>query len=143
MKARRKPNAKRKMTAKQRHRLGLRLYKEGRMEEALEQIRAALKETETGELWNDWGAVQHALGAVDQAEGGFRRAFELQSDYLLAAANLGGLLVAEGRAIEAAPFLLAALNTTDEELRAGVESVIAQLSYASGTLSSGAEAAAG
>jgi Flp pilus assembly protein TadD len=118
----------RKMTPKQMHEQGLRLYGEGRMEEALVQFWASLKAKETSERWNDWAAAQHALGFTLQAETGFRKAFELDKSNLLAAANLGSLLVAHGRPIEAAPFLLAALRTTDDVLRSGVKDVISRIS---------------
>ena len=127
-----KPGIVRRMTPKGMHELGLRLYSEGRMEEALAQFWAALKAKETSERWNDWAAAQHALGFILQAESGFRKAFEMDKSNLQAAANLGSLLVAHGRPIEAAPFLLAALKTPDEELRTGVKYVISQISKLNG-----------
>ncbi len=120
--------AARKMTPKKIHQEGLRLYGQGRMKEALEHFQSALRSKETGEFWNDWAAVQHALGASEQAETGFRKAFELDRSFLQAAANLGVLLVEQNRPVEAAPFLLAALNTADESLREAVERVISNLS---------------
>jgi len=114
------------------HREALRLYSEGHMEEALMQMRATLKEEENSERWNDWAAVQHALGFAEQAEIGFRKALELDSSNLEAAANLGSMLVARGRPIEAAPFLLTALNTTDASQRAAVQHVISQIAKLSG-----------
>jgi Flp pilus assembly protein TadD len=122
-----------RMQAKDLHHQALRLYSEGRMEEALTQMGAALKQEENSERWNDWAAVQHALGFAEQAEIGFRKAFELDSRNLQAAANLGSMLVTRGRPVEAAPFLLAALNTTDASQRAAVQNVISQISKLSGT----------
>ena len=94
---------------------------------------AILKEEENSERWNDWAAMQHALGFAEQAEIGFRKAFELDSSNLQAAANLGGMLVTRGRPLEATPFLLAALNTTDAPQRAAVQSVISQISKLNGS----------
>jgi Flp pilus assembly protein TadD len=101
------------------------------MEEALIQMSAILKE-ENSERWNDWAAMQHALGFAEQAEIGFRKAFELDSSNLQAAANLGGMLVTRGRPVEATPFLLAALNTIDAPQRAAVQNVISQISKSNG-----------
>jgi Flp pilus assembly protein TadD len=103
------------------------------MEVALMQMSAILKEGENSERWNDWAAMQHALGFAEQAEIGFRKAFELDNGNLQAAANLGGILVTRGRPVEATPFLLAALNTSDASHRAAVQNVISQISKWSGT----------
>jgi Flp pilus assembly protein TadD len=116
-----------KVTPNELHRQGLRLYGEGRMEEAQALLQAVLNVEENSERWNDWGAVQHALGFSKEAEAGLRKALELDQKNLQAAANLGSLLVGQGRPVEAAPLLLAALNTTDEPLRAAVEGVISQI----------------
>jgi len=115
------------------HHEALRLYTEGRMEEALMQMHAALKQEENSERWNDWAAVQHVLGFAEQAEIGFRKALELDSTNLEAAANLGSILVARGRPIEAAPFLVTALNTTNASQRAAIQGLIAQISKLSGS----------
>ena len=96
------------------------------MREALQQFKAALLLGETSDYWNDWGATQFALGAEDQAELGFRKALALDENNLPVAANLGALLVAQQRFIEAAPFLMAALSTPDPSLRAAVEAIIAK-----------------
>ena len=122
------------MRAKEMHQEALRFYVEGRLEEALMQMSVVLKEEENSERWNDWAAVQHALGFAEQAEIGFRKAFELDSSNLQAAANLGGMLVTRGRPVEAAPFLLAALNTPDASHRAAVQNVISQIAKLNGTL---------
>jgi Flp pilus assembly protein TadD len=122
----------RRMKAKEMHQEALRLYTEGRTEEALMQMGAVLKEEANSERWNDWAAVQHALGFAEQAEIGFRKALELDRSNLEAAANLGSILVARGRPTEAAPFLLAALNTADASQRVAIQGLIAQISKLSG-----------
>jgi Flp pilus assembly protein TadD len=114
--------------SKELHKQALGLYKRGHLAEALAQLGAALREEENSERWNDWAAVQHALGATDYAETGFRRALELDRNNQEAATNLGGLLVARGRFIEAAPFLLIALNTTDVAQRKAIQDLIARIS---------------
>lgn len=91
-------------------------------------MRTALKQEENSERWNDWAAVQHVLGFAEQAEIGFRKALELDSNNLEAAANLGSILVTRGRLIEAAPFLLTALNTTNASQRAAIQGLISQIS---------------
>lgn len=123
------------------HQQALRLYTEGRMQEALMQLRAALKEEENSERWNDWAAVQHALGFAEQAEMGFRKALELDRNNLEAAANLGGILVARGRPAEAAPFLLTALKTSDASQRAAIQHVISRISTLSGAAATATAAA--
>jgi Flp pilus assembly protein TadD len=115
---------------KQLHEQGVALYREGRMQEALKTLHAALRLEENSERWNDWAAVQHALGSAPDAEQGFRKALELDKNNQQAAANLGALLVELGRYVEAAPFLVVALNTTDAAHRTAVEKLIARISQA-------------
>jgi len=130
MGSRKKATKKQRISPKEMHEQALRLYREGRMEEALEKLRITLKEEENSERWNDWAAVQHALGATQNAETGFRRALELDKNNQEAAANLGCVLVGLGRYVEAGPFLMVALNTTDAAKRAAVEGLIAKISKA-------------
>jgi Tfp pilus assembly protein PilF len=120
--------AKQQLTASpvENHQQGLTFYSAGRLEEALDKFKAVLTEEETSDRWNDWAAVQFALGSQDKAESGFRKALELDKDNLQVAANLGSLLVGQHRFIEAAPYLLAALKTPDGELRSALEEVIAR-----------------
>lgn len=130
----------RQFTPGELHEQALSLYREGRMKDALEKLGAALKAEENSERWNDWGAVQHALGSARNAEAGFRKALELDKNNQEAAANLGALLVELGRYVEAAPFLVVALNTTNEAQRAAVEKLIAQISQAANAKEAAASA---
>jgi len=130
MGSRRKSTKKHGISPKEMHEQALGLYGEGRMKEALETLRMVLRKEENSERWNDWAAVQHALGSAQNAEAGFRRALELDKNNQEAAGNLGSLLVGLGRYVEAAPFLVIALNTTNEAQRAAVEKLIAQISKA-------------
>jgi Flp pilus assembly protein TadD len=123
------------------HQQGLGFYSAGRLEEALEKFKSVLEKDETSDRWNDWGAVQFALGSQDKAELGFRKALELDNANLQVAANLGSLLVGQHRFIEAAPFLLAALKTPDGELRSALEEVIAKFPKPRTTTGSPATAA--
>jgi Tfp pilus assembly protein PilF len=113
-------------TATEKHQQGLVFYSAGRLEEALDKFKTVLTEEETSDRWNDWAAVQFALGSQDKAESGFRTALELDNNNLQVAANLGSLLVGQHRFIEAAPYLLAALKTPDGGLRSALEEVIAR-----------------
>jgi len=121
-----------RMTPKELHEQALALYKEGRLAEALAQLRSALKVEESSERWNDWAAVKHALGSAEHAEAGFRRALELDKTNQEAAANLGAFLVAHGRYLEAAPFLVAALKNANEAQRAAIQELISKISASSG-----------
>jgi Tfp pilus assembly protein PilF len=127
--------AKQQLTASpvENHQQGLTFYSAGRLEDALDKFKAVLTEEETSDRWNDWAAVQFALGSQDKAESGFRKALELDKDNLQVAANLGSLLVGQHRFIEAAPYLLAALKTPDGELRSALEDVIARFPKAKTT----------
>jgi len=87
------------------HAQGLAAYQHGRFAEALELIGEAIAESETGERWNDWAVAQVAVGNLADAEKAFRRALKIEPENLHAAANLGGLLAAAGRAAEAIPLL--------------------------------------
>jgi len=78
---------------------------EGKSQEALKLLEAAIAEGETAELWNDWATVLHACGDLARAEAGYRCALKLNNLDRQAAVNLGFLLFAQGRLQEAMPFL--------------------------------------
>ena len=71
-------------------------FQEGRPAEALRLLEELLAVKETSDLWNDWAAVQLGSGNISQAESGFTRALELDSQNTDAAANLGLLLLGRG-----------------------------------------------
>jgi len=120
----------RRSTPREMHQQAIGLYREGRMKEALEKLQVVLKAEENSERWNDWAAVQHALGSAQNAEAGFRKALDLDKNNQEAAANLGCVLVGLGRHSEAAPFLHVALNTTNDAQRAAVQKLMAQSAQA-------------
>jgi 2-polyprenyl-3-methyl-5-hydroxy-6-metoxy-1,4-benzoquinol methylase len=80
------------MPATEKHRSAIKLYKEGRLEEADQLITDALQGGETGELWNDWAAIQFALGRKEEAQTGFRRAIVLDPACCEAETNLTALM---------------------------------------------------
>ncbi len=93
------------MNLRDHHQLGIELYQQGRIQEAVHLFAAALWRKESSEVWNDWATAQMACGNPEEAEAGYRRALELSSDNLEAAGNLGVLLARQGRPREAVTFL--------------------------------------
>jgi glycosyltransferase involved in cell wall biosynthesis len=85
--------------------LAFQLLQEGKPQEALELLVAALAKNETSDLWNDWATVQYVCGELAQAETGYGRALDLDCSYRQAAVNLGLLLFAQGRIQESMSFL--------------------------------------
>jgi tetratricopeptide (TPR) repeat protein len=108
------------------HAEGLRLFQSGRAPESVALFSQALKEHETSERWNDWAAALQTCGDSAQAEGGFRRALELDPWNLQAAANLGALLAQSGRPAEAISFLARSLSGIDVAERPAVEALLRQ-----------------
>jgi glycosyltransferase involved in cell wall biosynthesis/tetratricopeptide (TPR) repeat protein len=82
-----------------------RLIQEGRPQEALALLNAAIAGGETAELWNDWATVQCACGDLVQAEEGYRRALRLDPPHRQAGVNLGFLLLAQQKLEEGLSFL--------------------------------------
>jgi SAM-dependent methyltransferase len=82
------------VTAK--HRSALDLYNAGQLEDADRAIREALREEDTGEMWNDWAVIQFALGRTEEAKGGFRRAMKLDPGFGDAETNLAAVTAVAG-----------------------------------------------
>ncbi len=85
------------------HLLGLIASQQGRVEEAIARIGAAIAEDGSAALYhhnlaNVYLAQQH----VREAEASYRRALAVQPDYLMSQRQLAGLLYASGRAEESA-----------------------------------------
>lgn len=71
-----------------------------------------LLEEQTSERWNDWATARFFAGRSAEAEGGYRRALDMNPQSAQAAENLGTLLVGQGRGEEALPFLETAVSLT-------------------------------
>jgi GT2 family glycosyltransferase/2-polyprenyl-3-methyl-5-hydroxy-6-metoxy-1,4-benzoquinol methylase/glycosyltransferase involved in cell wall biosynthesis len=109
------------MNSAETHALALRLYEAGRFEEALALLRQALADGESSELWSDWATVQFRRGEAGEAVAGYRIALEMNPNETQAAANLGAILLAQGRATEALPFLERGLAVMTPEQRAAMQ----------------------
>ena len=109
------------MNSAETHALALRLYEAGRFEETLTLLRQALADAESGELWSDWATVQFRRGEAGEAEAGYRIALQMNPNETQAAANLGAMLLAQGRTPEALPFLERGLATMTAEQRTAMQ----------------------
>jgi GT2 family glycosyltransferase/SAM-dependent methyltransferase/glycosyltransferase involved in cell wall biosynthesis len=96
------------------HALAVEHASAGRLQEALASLRRALQEFESCELWNDWAAVQHALGRSNEAEAGFRLALAVEPQNAEAGANLRALLASHRFA---GHFNEAGCKSAEQELR--------------------------
>src|SRR5258708_11987828 len=110
-----------RMNSAETHALALRLYEAGRFEETLTLLRQALADAESGELWSDWATVQFRRGEAGEAEAGYRIALQMNPNETQAAANLGAMLLAQGRTPEALPFLERGLATMTAEQRTAMQ----------------------
>jgi len=101
-------------SAEAQHREGLRLFEEGRVEEAAARFREALLEAPAAELcpelWNDWASAQLACQRPELAELGYRQARCAGDPQGAATANLAALLARLDRRQEAIPLLELALR---------------------------------
>lgn len=86
------------------------LHAAGDLTGAAELLATALAESESSELWSDWGAVQASRGESGDAERAFRRALRMDAQCRPAAENLGVLLYARGQFGEAQTYLEQALT---------------------------------
>jgi len=108
-----------------RHRIAIRLFENRQFGLSGEFLGAALAdEPDSGEIWNDWATVQNACGRPRLAELGFRLAMRSDPPDRDAAANLGALLIREGRLRDALPLLEGAELEADEETRAVISQLV-------------------
>jgi Flp pilus assembly protein TadD len=85
-----------------RHNLGIALFKEGKIDDAINQYREALQlEPENSEARYNLGAALAAEGRTDDAIRNFQKAIQLNPGYAAAHANFGAALSSEGRLGEA------------------------------------------
>src|SRR5260221_9302525 len=109
------------MNAAEIHTLGLRLYEGERFDEALALLRQALGDAESSELWSDWSTVQFRRGETGEAEAGYRIALQMNPNETQAAANLGAMLMAQGRSVEGLALLERGLGAMTPEQRAATQ----------------------
>ena len=101
-------------------------FHQGRSSDALRLLQQLLEAGETSELWNDWAAVQLALGDTERAEAGFSRALELDPDNTDATINLGVLLLSRGDSTRALPLLTSVLPLLPAAHRQTVNALLAR-----------------
>ncbi len=118
------PNTKQSTTHQEKHQRARDLCHEGRPEEAVRLLDELLSDEHTTERWNDWATAQLMCDRGTEAEKGYRRALELDTQNSQAAANLGVLLAAQEKAEEAIPLLQQSLGGLEEEQRTVVSSVL-------------------
>jgi Flp pilus assembly protein TadD len=111
------------MPSNEHHKYGLYLYETGYSHGAITQLKAALLEQETSEIWNDLGFVYMMAGQAGEAEAAFGRALNLDSGNCDAAANLGALLATSQRW----PAALAILEKIQPSLRGDARGMVLDL----------------
>src|SRR5258708_30887608 len=114
------------MTSAEKHQRGLALSQQGKIEEARKFLAEALGEEESSERWCDWGAVQFALGAHDDAETAFELSLEMDPANTQAALNLGALLFSSCPFRESISVLELILPHCNPQERAAGEQMLAQ-----------------
>jgi tetratricopeptide (TPR) repeat protein len=115
------------VTADQKQSEGVRLYEEGRYEEAFVVLAAALRQSEDTpwHLWNDWSAAAFACNQMEKAEAGLKHALALNEKSVEVRANLGGLLLKLGRTTEAIPCLEVAATQSTGLHRIAIQQLLA------------------
>jgi tetratricopeptide (TPR) repeat protein len=84
-----------------------------------------LLQEQTSERWNDWATARFFAGRSAEAEGGYRRALEMNSQNPQAAENMGALLTSQGRSDEAIPFLETAIFLAGEQASPALTQLLA------------------
>ena len=111
------------LPGQQDHELACRLYEQGRYQEALFLLNRAILQRETSERWNDWATIQTAFSNTPLAEKAYHRALWLDPHNSQAALNLGLMLAAMQRVVEALPFLETGSARASEPQRAIAKAV--------------------
>ncbi len=83
----------------------LKLVEEGNIQEACAVVEGAIALGESADLWNTYATIHYVSGEVKKAEDAYQRCLQLDPGHRQASVNLGILLLAEGRAGEAASHL--------------------------------------
>jgi SAM-dependent methyltransferase len=113
------------------HRSAVDLYNAGQLEAADRVIRDALREDDTGEMWNDWAVIQFALGRTEEAKSGFRRAMKLDPGCADAETNLAAVNAASSVVASDVPFASEAEEalTQAHRKRDGASAELKQAAY--------------
>jgi len=114
-----------KASAPENHQQGLRLYSEGRYQEAAAILQTALQDEATSERANDCAAAYLACGNREKALTDFLLAASLDAENVDAAANLGILLASLGRFRDAIPYLQKSAARADASQRPALTQLLA------------------
>ncbi len=87
------------------HGQAVELFQNGDYERAAQLLAKALLEKQTSERWNEWATAKFLAGHPVEAEGGYRRALDMEPQNAQAITNLGSLVAGQGRYTEAVPLL--------------------------------------
>jgi len=106
------------------------LFHKGERASAAQLLSDAIGVAPSATLWNDWAAVQAAMGQFEDAERGFRAALQFDATSAQAMENLGALLFARGCYAQAAAFLRGVLSGATAEKRELVTRMLAKCAEA-------------
>jgi len=81
------------------------LFQNGDYEKAAQLLAKALLERQTSTRWNEWATAKYLAGHPVEAEGGYRRALDMEPENNQAITNLGSLMAGQGRYTEAVSLL--------------------------------------
>ncbi len=100
------------------------LFQEGDYDSAALLLAESLLEEQTSERWNDWATAKFLAGHPTDAEGGYRRALDVDPQNAQAVANLGALLAGQQRYAEAIPLLEFSLAYADQGQKDATEKLL-------------------
>ncbi len=100
------------------------LFQEGDYDSAALLLAESLLEDQTSERWNDWATAKFLAGHPTEAEGGYRRALDVDPQNAQAVANLGALLAGQQRYAEAIPLLEFSLAYADQGQKDATEKLL-------------------
>jgi FkbM family methyltransferase len=100
------------------------LFQEGDYDNAALLLAESLLEEQTSERWNDWATAKFLAGHPTDAEGGYRRALDVDPQNVQAVANLGALLAGQQRYAEAIPLLEFSLACADQGQKDATEKLL-------------------
>jgi len=71
------------------------LFQNGDYEKAAQLLAKVLLEKQTSARWNEWATAKFLAGHPVEAEGGYRRALDMQPENAQAITNLGSLMAGQ------------------------------------------------